>query len=311
MVFAIHWHESAMDLHMLAILNPSPTSLPIPSLWDIPVQQPWSLVSCIHLRAFLPFPPTLHLFLLLFCFCLLSLSLSLCPSSPSPALLLSYLPLSLSLYLSLSSLSLLLWVPLYSLSLIFFHSSVFTSPPHPFLSEPHLTEALLYLPVCLTQLSSKKPPTSFMFLQSQAVASVVADTGELDLSKIIFVLKKLEETLGPATSLQKGGSDISVSFRPQLEPLYGSEPDRFRNESLTLKKPCLLASSTMVTLYTCLDTTPPFWNLLQFWPHPYSRRAWCLFLKEHREAQYCWSLQSNMTTWVGNGRRSQRIRLER
>lgn len=80
---------------------------------------------------------------------------------------------------------------------------------------------------------------SSTFLPPQAVTSVAADTGELNLSKIILVLKKLEETLGPATSLQKGRSDISVSFRPQLEPLYGSEPDRFRNESLTRKKPCL------------------------------------------------------------------------
>lgn len=120
-----------------------------------------------------------------------------------------------------------------------FHFSVFASLPQPLLSEPHLTEALLKLPICLTQLSSKKLPTSSTFLPPQAVTSVAADTGELDLSKIILVLKKLEETLGPATSLQKGGSDISVSFRPQLEPLYGSEPDRFRNESLTRKKPCL------------------------------------------------------------------------
>ena len=29
-------------------LNPPPTSLPIPSLWVIPVHQPWALVSCIQ-----------------------------------------------------------------------------------------------------------------------------------------------------------------------------------------------------------------------------------------------------------------------
>ena len=38
MVFAIHRHESAMDLHVF----------PIPSLWVFPVHQAWALVSCIQ-----------------------------------------------------------------------------------------------------------------------------------------------------------------------------------------------------------------------------------------------------------------------
>ena len=46
--FAKYRNESATGIHVFPILNPPPSSLPIPSFWVVPVHYPKHPVSCIE-----------------------------------------------------------------------------------------------------------------------------------------------------------------------------------------------------------------------------------------------------------------------
>ena len=97
MVFAIHWHESAMGLHVFPIPILPLTSLTIQFPWVFPVHQAWALVSCIQPG-------------LVICFTLDSILVSVLffqniPPSPSPTVQKSVLYICVSfsvLYIGLS-----------------------------------------------------------------------------------------------------------------------------------------------------------------------------------------------------------------
>ena len=90
-VFVIHWHESARDLHVFPMPIPLPTSLSTRFLWVFPVHQARALVSCIEPG-------------LVICFTLDNIHVSMLfswniPPSPSPTESKSLFCISVSLFL--------------------------------------------------------------------------------------------------------------------------------------------------------------------------------------------------------------------
>ena len=79
MVFAVHWHESAMGVHVFLILIPPPTSLPIPSLRVSQCTSPEHPVS----ESNLDWPSVSHMIIYMFqCHSLKSSCPRLIPQSP-------------------------------------------------------------------------------------------------------------------------------------------------------------------------------------------------------------------------------------
>ena len=80
-VFAIHWHESAMGVHVSPIPNPLPTSIPIPCLRVVPVHWLW-VPSFMH-QTWIGDQYISHMVIYMFQCCSLKLSHScLLPQSP-------------------------------------------------------------------------------------------------------------------------------------------------------------------------------------------------------------------------------------
>ena len=122
MVFAIHWHESAMGVHVFPILNHPLRSLPIPSIRVIPVHQPWA--PCLMHRTC-----TGHLFHLVInmfqCCSLKSSHPRFLPQSPKVCCLHLYLFCCLTYRVTVTIFLNSIYMPYYTV-LVFFSLTYFT-----------------------------------------------------------------------------------------------------------------------------------------------------------------------------------------